>query len=226
MILRRLAENLKQQNWTAIWIEFVLLVAGVFLGIQVSNWNEARIERERTSQVLDAFRAEMRDYIGVQQSYGDKVAKGLAAFDAARARGGEPPPYFLRVPGAQTPPTAVWQVAQRSGLAELVHPTLMFDLGFFYSEVDGVGINFVRYSGFVEREILPRVADPQVFYDENGNLKTEYQQNMQRLREWATDGEVTVVSAKCLLKRFERPRQAGPSCRPDYGASVAKETRP
>lgn len=42
MILRRLTENLKQQNWTAIWIEFLLLVAGVFLGIQAANWNEAR----------------------------------------------------------------------------------------------------------------------------------------------------------------------------------------
>ena len=42
MILRRLSQSLKTQNWTAIWIEFVLLVAGVFLGIQVANWNEAR----------------------------------------------------------------------------------------------------------------------------------------------------------------------------------------
>ena len=42
MILRRLAYNLREQNWTAIAIEFVLLVLGVFLGIQVANWNEAR----------------------------------------------------------------------------------------------------------------------------------------------------------------------------------------
>ena len=38
MILRRLAENLHAQNWTAIAIEFVLLVAGVFLGIQAQDW--------------------------------------------------------------------------------------------------------------------------------------------------------------------------------------------
>ncbi len=47
MILHRFAEALKEQNWTSIWIEFVLLVAGVFLGIQVANWNE---ERERNQQ--------------------------------------------------------------------------------------------------------------------------------------------------------------------------------
>ena len=42
MILRRFADALRQQNWTAIAIEFALLVLGVFLGIQVSNWNAER----------------------------------------------------------------------------------------------------------------------------------------------------------------------------------------
>jgi hypothetical protein len=45
MIFRRLAQHLREQNWTAIFIEFVLLVVGVFLGIQVANWNQARIDR-------------------------------------------------------------------------------------------------------------------------------------------------------------------------------------
>ena len=44
MILRRLMQSLKEQNWTAIIIEFVLLVTGVFLGIQVSNWNQSQAD--------------------------------------------------------------------------------------------------------------------------------------------------------------------------------------
>jgi hypothetical protein len=52
MILRRLSQSLKQQNWTAIWIEFVLLVAGVFLGIQVSNWNAVRVEQRRADELF------------------------------------------------------------------------------------------------------------------------------------------------------------------------------
>ena len=59
MILRRFAEALKQQNWTSIWIEFVLLVAGVFLGIQVANWNEDRAERQRERLLLRELRAEL-----------------------------------------------------------------------------------------------------------------------------------------------------------------------
>jgi hypothetical protein len=52
MILRRLAQNLKEQNWMAIAIEFVLLVLGVFLGIQVANWNESRAESVRAKAYM------------------------------------------------------------------------------------------------------------------------------------------------------------------------------
>ncbi len=38
MIFRRLAQHLREQNWTAIFIEFVLLVLGVYLGIQAQQW--------------------------------------------------------------------------------------------------------------------------------------------------------------------------------------------
>ena len=66
MIFRRLALNLKLQNWTAIWIEFVLLVAGVFLGIQVSNWNEDRATNQKavvfTARLTDDLRKEAWSY--------------------------------------------------------------------------------------------------------------------------------------------------------------------
>lgn len=41
-MLKRLGQALRRQDWATIAIEFVLLVAGVFLGIQVANWNEER----------------------------------------------------------------------------------------------------------------------------------------------------------------------------------------
>jgi hypothetical protein len=43
MLLRRIIEHVKVQNWTAIVIDFVIVVVGVFIGIQVSNWNEGRL---------------------------------------------------------------------------------------------------------------------------------------------------------------------------------------
>jgi hypothetical protein len=66
MLLRRLSQSLKDQNWTAIAIEFVLLVLGVFLGIQVSNWNAERENRQKgavfTARLKDDLRAESWRY--------------------------------------------------------------------------------------------------------------------------------------------------------------------
>ena len=61
MILRRLAQNLKEQNWTAISIEFVLLIAGVFLGIQAANWNEQRAEDARAEEYLARIRGSLEE---------------------------------------------------------------------------------------------------------------------------------------------------------------------
>ena len=226
MILRRLSQSLKEQNWTAIWIEFLLLVTGVFLGIQVANWNAERIEQAKTTKILDAFRADMTDYIAVTKLFSDKANKGLANYEAARARGEKPAPYFMRFRGADTTPKSGWQVAQQAGLSELVHPSLMFEIGYYYSELEGIDVKFVRYAVFVETEILPYTDNPEMFYEQAGNLKPEYQQNMQRLREWIADSAVTEASANCLMKRFNAPNRIGKSCRPDYGTFSVKEPKP
>ena len=60
MILRRLSQSLKEQNWMAICIEFVLLVVGVFLGIQVANWNAERETNRKAVEATDKLIADLR----------------------------------------------------------------------------------------------------------------------------------------------------------------------
>lgn len=45
MILRRVIAHVRKQEWTAIAIDFVIVVVGVFFGLQVNNWNGERVER-------------------------------------------------------------------------------------------------------------------------------------------------------------------------------------
>jgi hypothetical protein len=47
-----LGARLREQDWIAVTIEFVLVVVGVFLGIQVSNWNDQRKQRATESAYL------------------------------------------------------------------------------------------------------------------------------------------------------------------------------
>lgn len=54
MFVRRLTANLKEQHWTTIVIELIIVIIGVFIGTQVSNWNEQRAERRATARLLEA----------------------------------------------------------------------------------------------------------------------------------------------------------------------------
>lgn len=52
MLLRRITEHVKEQNWTAVGIDFVIVVVGVFIGLQVANWNDARQDRAEETVFL------------------------------------------------------------------------------------------------------------------------------------------------------------------------------
>ena len=60
MILRELADAMREQNWFTVFVELVLIVAGVFLGIQVSSWNEERIERQQEALVLERIARDLQ----------------------------------------------------------------------------------------------------------------------------------------------------------------------
>jgi len=91
VILRRLTANLKAQNWTAVAIEFVIVVLGVFIGTQVANWNQARLEKQATNRMLDQLRPELknqldffqsaRNYFSTSDRY---AARALAGWDGDR----------------------------------------------------------------------------------------------------------------------------------------------
>jgi len=85
MILRRLSQSVKEQNWTAICIEFVLLVSGVFLGIQVANWNTERETRQKsvvfTARLMADLKVEAWGYEYLIEYNKDVLANARRALD-------------------------------------------------------------------------------------------------------------------------------------------------
>lgn len=53
MLLRRIKAHVENENWFAVGIDFCIVVVGVFIGIQVANWNEMGAERLSEAQYLD-----------------------------------------------------------------------------------------------------------------------------------------------------------------------------
>ena len=67
MILRRISENVRSQNWFAVAIEFVIVVVGVFMGLQVQDWNEARKERIEEQDLLSRLYEETLGLLELQR---------------------------------------------------------------------------------------------------------------------------------------------------------------
>lgn len=65
MLLRRVIEHVRGQNWTAVAIDFVIVVVGILLALQISEWSQARQDRVRERAYLARMAAEL------QQSFQD-----------------------------------------------------------------------------------------------------------------------------------------------------------
>jgi hypothetical protein len=61
MILRRVIQHVKKQEWTAIGIDFLIVVLGVFVGIQVSNWNAEREINKKSAVFTERLKADLRE---------------------------------------------------------------------------------------------------------------------------------------------------------------------
>ena len=59
MLLRRITKHVKDQNWFAVGIDFVIVVIGVFIGIQVANWNTERVDRTEEASFLYALQQDI-----------------------------------------------------------------------------------------------------------------------------------------------------------------------
>ncbi|MEM7430564.1 MAG: hypothetical protein AAF351_01365 [Pseudomonadota bacterium] len=59
MLLRRVTKHVKEQNWFAVGVDFLIVVVGVFIGIQVANWNDARSDVRVGDDYLRGLHADL-----------------------------------------------------------------------------------------------------------------------------------------------------------------------
>ncbi|MEO0694615.1 MAG: hypothetical protein AAFY84_00820 [Pseudomonadota bacterium] len=78
MILRRITEHVKAQNWTAVALDFVIVVVGVFIGIQVSNWNATEDQKQRQQVALADLFTESQAIIAIIEGEVSREANNIA----------------------------------------------------------------------------------------------------------------------------------------------------
>ena len=79
MILRSITKHLKDQNWFAVGLDFFIVVVGVFLGIQVANWNEEQAFNDRETELLYDLKKETQNSILLTNNKIDSYAQVTAA---------------------------------------------------------------------------------------------------------------------------------------------------
>lgn len=67
MILQRISQNIKSQNWFAVAVEFIIVVVGVFMGLQVQDWNDARKDRIEERGLLSRLHVETLELLETQR---------------------------------------------------------------------------------------------------------------------------------------------------------------
>ncbi|MEO0694617.1 MAG: hypothetical protein AAFY84_00830 [Pseudomonadota bacterium] len=67
MILRRITKHVRDQNWTAVGIDFCIVVVGVFFGIQIGNWNDDRLDRIAYQKAQTRMVVEVRSNIATAE---------------------------------------------------------------------------------------------------------------------------------------------------------------
>lgn len=86
MLLRRITQHVREQNWTAICIDFVIVVVGVFIGIQVSNWNAERealvAEQEFVEVVRDDIRLNIENAQGFLETLSGILDHGYRSLES------------------------------------------------------------------------------------------------------------------------------------------------
>ena len=151
MILRRITQHLKQQHWTGVFIELVIVILGVFIGLQVSNWNQARQDNQRRVEAISLLQDEAMENVKALRAL-MKINEETIAGDSIVARAvatgklaEQDRPVFekalSRFEYSSTLPVrnSAYRALEQSGDLALIHDrTLLVALSEFQSQVNWV----------------------------------------------------------------------------------------
>ena len=148
MFVRRLTTSFKDQHWMTIAIELVIVIIGVFIGTEVANWNQARLQRAATNRLLEQWRPELRNQ--------------LEFFDSART-------YFATSKHYADQAFAGWDNDPKISDNQFVIAAYQA------SQIYGIGINAQNWTMVFGGDQLRDIDDPRIRRDLGVVLTADYE---------------------------------------------------
>ncbi|MEL6950547.1 MAG: hypothetical protein AAGM16_10600 [Pseudomonadota bacterium] len=155
MFFRKISKQLKDQDWTAIGIDFVIVVVGVYLGIQVDNWNDARADRDRARVFAERLQSDLQtdiDRAGVRIAFNEDVLrygrKALVWLETEPREGGEWSVLLALFQASQVAPyrqvNATFEEMRSAGELSLIRdPLLRGSLSEYYLVATGSQSDYI-----------------------------------------------------------------------------------
>lgn len=86
MILHRFSRAVRKQDWFTVVLEILIVIVGIFLGLQVDDWNESRKFRQQEavylSKIADDLEAMQSELLNRVERYDESVQTMIAALNA------------------------------------------------------------------------------------------------------------------------------------------------
>ena len=152
MILNRLANRLRKGDWGTVIIEILIVVVGIFLGLQVDDWNELRKERHRETRYLERLYEDLEqdiqtirsslDSYSARQDMGDFLLETIKNPELVRS---DPSRFVTSIQlAAFTTPPAIsdhtFEELKFSGdLVIIQDEALRSDLSKYYTDIERFG---------------------------------------------------------------------------------------
>ncbi|HBK92383.1 MAG TPA: hypothetical protein DDZ68_11995, partial [Parvularcula sp.] len=148
--LRRVIEHFKKQEWTAIALDFLIVVAGILIAFRITEWNEVRRDRARERDYLERIAAELEhtiveieDAIRISHEREEMGRFLIRSVDEPALVNAEPGRFVKAVvqAGYTFSPTirahTFEEMKSAGDLAIFRDKALLFDISEFYTEVQG-----------------------------------------------------------------------------------------
>lgn len=78
MILRSIATAARRQDWFVVFIELMIVVVGIYIGLQVDDWNKARQDRAAEARLMERLHEGILQVNDFNQAGYDRTAEDTA----------------------------------------------------------------------------------------------------------------------------------------------------
>ena len=81
MLLRRFTAHVKAQNWFAVGLDLIVVVVGIYIGLQADAWMSARQDRALEKEYLQRLLADVQESLEEQRVSLDVFDESIVAID-------------------------------------------------------------------------------------------------------------------------------------------------